>query len=82
MTKIYPCFHYVKRKPDLLSKGKTDKHNAYFDMPGATCVDRVVRKSVEAAKQGVAVCTPDPVSTLHRMVASVLPHALLARICK
>ena len=76
------CPFWIKDTEFVTRARETDKHNAYFDMPGATKVDRVVRKSMAAAKRGTVVCTPDPVSFMHRILASLLPHWLLSRICK
>lgn len=61
---------------------ETDRHHAFREMPGATNVKHVAKVSLREAKSGKVVCTPDPVSTVHRIVASILPHWLLARICK
>lgn len=76
------CPFWIKDTEFVAKARETDKRGAYFDMPGATTVDRVVQKSLLAARRGKVVCTPDPVSSLHRIVASLLPHGLLARICK
>ena len=76
------CPFWIKDTEFVTRARETDKHNAYFDMPGATTVDRVVRKSMAAAKGGTVVFTPDPVSFMHRILASLLPHWLLSRICK
>lgn len=76
------CPFWIKDTEFVAKARETDKRGVYFDMPGATTVDRVVQKSLLAARRGKVVCTPDPVSSLHRIVASILPHALLARICK
>ena len=76
------CPFWIKDTEFVTRARETDKHNACFDMPGATAVDRVVRKSMAAAKGGTVVFTPDPVSFMHRILASLLPHWLLSRICK
>ena len=76
------CPFWIKDTEFVAKARETDRHGAYFDMPGATSVKRVVEKSLAAAKGGKAVCTPDPVSSLHRILASLLPHGLLAGICK
>ncbi len=67
ITAVWECFH---------------KQQVYKDMPGAANVKGVAEKSLRAAKAGVVVCTPDTVSTVHRIIASVLPHWLLAKVCK
>ena len=76
------CPFWIKDTEFVTKARETDKHGAYFDMPGATNVKRVVEKSMAAAKSGTVVCTPDPVSSIHRVLASLLPHRLLARMCK
>ena len=76
------CPYWIK-DTEFVGKAKaTDKHGAYKDMPGATTVKSVAKKSLQAAMRGAVVYTPDTVSTLHRLVTSLLPHFLLARICK
>lgn len=76
------CPFWIKDTEFVGKARATDKHGAYFDMPGATNVKRVVEKSMAASRRGKAVCTPDPVSSIHRILASLLPHWLLARVCK
>lgn len=76
------CPFWIKDTEFVERARETDRCGAYFNMPGATNVKRVVEKSMSAARRGEAVCTPDPVSTLHRIVAKLLPHWLLARLCK
>jgi short-subunit dehydrogenase len=73
---------WIKDTEFVTKARETDKHGAYFDMPGATNVKRVVEKSMAAVQSGTVVCTPDPVSSIHRVLASLLPHRLLARVCK
>ena len=76
------CPYWIK-DTEFVGKAKTtDKHGAYKDMLGATTVKSVAKKSLQAAMRGAVVYTPDTVSTLHRLVTSLLPHFLLARICK
>ena len=76
------CPFWIKDTEFVTKARETDRHGAYFDMPGATNVKRVVEKSMAAAKGGKMVCTPDHVSSIHRVLASLLPHRLLVRMCK
>ncbi len=76
------CPFWIKDTEFVDKAKETDRHKVYRDMPGATNVKHVAEISLRAAKAGTVVCTPDPVSTVHRIVASILPHWLLARICK
>lgn len=76
------CPFWIKDTEFVGKARETDSRNVYRDMPGATNVSRVVSKSMEEAKRGAVVCTPDPVSFMHRIVVSLLPHWLLSRICK
>ena len=76
------CPFWIKDTEFITKARETDKHDAYFDMPGATNVKKVVEKSMAAAKSSTVVCTPDTVSSIHRVLASLLPHRLLARMCK
>lgn len=76
------CPFWIKDTEFVDKAKETDKHHVYRDMLGATNVRSVAEKSLRAAKAGTVVCTPDMVSRLHRIVASILPHWLLARVCK
>ncbi len=76
------CPFWIKDTEFVDKAKETDKHNVYRDMPGAANVRSVAEKSLRAAKAGNVVCTPDIVSSLHRIVTSILPHWLLARLCK
>ena len=76
------CPFWIKDTEFVDKAKETDKHKVYRDMPGATNAKHVAETSLRAAKSGTVVCTPDPVSTLHRIVASILPHWMLARVCK
>ncbi len=76
------CPFWIKDTEFVDKARETDKQQVYKDMPGAANVKGVAEKSLRAAKAGVVVCTPDTVSTVHRIIASVLPHWLLAKACK
>jgi len=76
------CPFWIKDTEFVDKARETDKQHVYKDMPGAANVKGVAEKSLRAAKAGVVVCTPDTVSTVHRIIASVLPHWLLAKVCK
>ena len=76
------CPFWIKDTEFVDKARETDKQQVSKDMPGAANVKGVAEKSLRAAKAGVVVCTPDTVSTVHRIIASVLPHWLLAKVCK
>ena len=76
------CPFWIKDTEFVDKARETDKQQVYKDMPGAANAKSVAEKSLRAAKAGVVVCTPDTVSTVHRIIASVLPHWLLAKVCK
>lgn len=76
------CPFWIKDTEFVDKARETDKRGAYFDMPGATTVKRVVKNSMSAAKRGKTVCTPDIMSSVHRVLTSLLPHWLLSGICK
>ena len=76
------CPFWIKDTEFVDKAKETDRHKVYRDMPGATNAKHVAKVSFKEAKSGTVVCTPDPVSTMHRIVASLLPHWLLARVCK
>ena len=76
------CPFWIKDTEFVDKAKETDRHKVYRDMPGATNAKHVAKISLKEAKSGTVVCTPDPVSTMHRIVASLLPHWLLARVCK
>lgn len=74
------CPFWIKDTEFVDKARETDKHRVYKEMPGITNAKSVAEKSLRAAKSGEVVCTPDTVSTMHRIVASILPHWLLAKI--
>ncbi|WP_295161108.1 hypothetical protein [Selenomonas sp. AE3005] len=76
------CPFWIKDTEFVDKARETDKQQVYKDMPGAANVKGVAEKSLRAAKAGVVVCTPDTVSTVHRIIASILHHWLLAKVCK
>jgi len=76
------CPFWIKDTEFVDKARETDKSQIYQDMPGATNVKHVARTSLQAARNGVVVCTPDTVSMLHRLITALIPHWLLARICK
>ena len=76
------CPFWIKDTEFVDKAKETDRHKVYRDMPGATNAKHVAKVSLKEAKSGTVVCTPDPVSRMHRIVASLLPHWLLARVCK
>ncbi len=76
------CPFWIKDTEFVDKARETDKQQVYKDMPGATNATGVAEKSLRAANTGVVVCTPDTVSTVHRIIDSVLPHWLLAKVCK
>lgn len=76
------CPFWIKDTEFVDKARETDRRGAYFDMPGATTVKCVVKQSMSAAKNGKTVCTPDIMSSVHRVLASLMPHWLLSWMCK
>ncbi|MCR5757122.1 MAG: SDR family NAD(P)-dependent oxidoreductase [Selenomonas sp.] len=76
------CPFWIKDTEFVAKARETDKRQIYQDMPGATNAKHVAEKSLKAAKSGTAVCTPDTVSFLHRIITAIIPHRLLAQACK
>ena len=59
------------------SQLKHDGRGLFRGFPLATDQKTVARRSLWAAEHGFTVFTPDLVSTLHRIVTSILPHRLM-----
>ena len=69
---------YWIRDTEFIHEAKrTDKAGLFRGFPLATDQKTVARRSLWAAEQGFTVFTPDLVSTLHRIITSLLPHRLM-----
>ena len=71
------CPYWI-RDTEFISRAETtDTRHLYKNFPFATDAETVARRSIRAAKNGIAVCTPDAISLLDRLAAKILPHELL-----
>lgn len=76
------CPYWIK-DTEFIPIAKDTKNSAYikgFPFAGRQAV--IAEKSFAAAKKGKMVITPDAVSTLHRMITSILPHQWLMTASK
>ena len=71
------CPYWVK-DTEFIGIAKQTSNSSYIrSFPLAGSQKKIAEKSFRAAKRGENVITPDAVSTLHRILTSVLPHSLL-----
>lgn len=71
------CPYWIRDTEFIHEAKKTDRRGLFRGFPLATDQKTVARRSLWAAEHGFTVFTPDLVSTLHRVVTSILPHRLM-----
>lgn len=71
------CPYWIRDTEFIHEAKRTDKAGLFRGFPLATDQKTVARRSLWAAEHGFTVFTPDLVSTLHRVVTSILPHRLM-----
>lgn len=71
------CPYWIRDTEFIHEAKKTDRAGLFRGFPLATDQKTVARRSLWAAEHGFTVFTPDLVSTLHRIVTSILPHRLM-----
>lgn len=69
------CPYWIRDTEFIDVAKQTDKAGLFKGFPFATTQKAVARRSLWAAEHGFTVFTPDPVSTLHRLVTAILPHS-------
>lgn len=71
------CPYWIRDTEFIHEAKRTDKAGLFRGFPLATDQKTVARRSLWAAEHGFTVFTPDLVSTLHRIITSLLPHRLM-----
>ena len=71
------CPYWIRDTEFIHEAKKTDRRGLFRGFPLATDQKTVARRSLWAAEHGFTVFTSDLVSTLHRIVTSILPHRLM-----
>ena len=71
------CPYWIRDTEFIHEAKRTDKAGLFRGFPLATDQKTVARRSLWAAGHGFTVFTPDLVSTLHRIITSILPHRLM-----
>ena len=71
------CPYWIRDTEFIHEAKKTDRRGLFRGFSLATDQKTVARRSLWAAEHGFTVFTPDLVSTLHRIVTSILPHRLM-----
>lgn len=71
------CPYWIRDTEFIHEAKRTDKAGLFRGFPLATDQKTVARRSLWAAEHGCTVFTPDLVSTLHRIITSLLPHRLM-----
>ena len=76
------CPYWIK-DTEFIPVAQDTKNSTYIKgFPFAGRQETIAARSFSAAKKGKVVITPDAVSTLHRMVTSILPHRWLMAASK
>ncbi len=76
------CPYWVKDTEFISVAMKTKDSSFIKDFPFPGKQKEIAERSFRAAKKGRTVITPDPVSTLHRLLTSLIPHSLLMTASK
>ncbi|MCI7330546.1 MAG: SDR family NAD(P)-dependent oxidoreductase [Selenomonadaceae bacterium] len=71
------CPYWIRDTEFIPLASATDAHHLFRGFPLATTCEEVARRSLRAAKNNIAVCTPDAISFLHRILSTIIPHKLL-----
>lgn len=71
------CPYWVKDTEFISAAMKTKNPARISGFPFPGKQKEIAERSFRAAKKGRTVITPDPVSTLHRLLTSLVPHSLL-----
>lgn len=71
------CPYWIRDTEFIHEAKRTDKAGLFRGFPLVTGQKTVARRSLWAAEHGFTVFTPDLVSTLHRIITSILPHRLM-----
>ena len=71
------CPYWIRDTEFIHEAKKTDRSGLFRGFSLATDQKTVARRSLWAAAHGFTVFKPDLVSTLHRIVTSILPHRLM-----
>lgn len=71
------CPYWIRDTEFIHEAKKTDRAGLFRGFPLATDQKTVARRSLWAAEHGFTVFTPDLVSTLHRIITSILPHRFM-----
>ena len=69
------CPYWIRDTEFISVAKQTDKAGLFKGFPFSTTQKAVARRSLWAADHGFTVFTPDPISTLHRLVTAILPHS-------
>ena len=76
------CPYWIK-DTEFIPIAQDTKNSTYIKgFPFAGTQADIAAKSFASAKQGKIVITPDPISTLHRFITSILPHQWLMAASK
>lgn len=73
------CPYWIKDTEFIEKAKETDSQKIFRGFPFCTSREKVARRSFQAAKKGRALCTPDPVSTLHHYLTAIVPTGILVR---
>ena len=71
------CPYWIKDTEFVDVARQSDHRHLFTSFPLPCTAEQVATRSLRAAQNGIAVCTPDVMSFLHRICCTLLPHRLL-----
>lgn len=71
------CPYWIKDTEFIPLAKDTENGQAIRHFPLASKAERVVRRALRDSRLGLAVSTPGPVCTLHRITAKFIPHCIM-----
>ena len=74
------CPYWIRDTEFISHAETTDTRHLFKTFPFPTDAETVARRSLRAAKNGIAVCTPDAIAFLDRLAAKILPHELVMHL--
>lgn len=74
------CPYWIRDTEFIAGARETDHDGLFHGFPLATDKHTVVRRSLQAARNGHAICTPDLVATLDRFFGALVPDALILHL--
>lgn len=73
------CPYWIRDTEFIKNARQSDAHHIFQGFPLACTQKQVAERSFRAAKHKQAICTPDIVSKLHRLLTAIVPTCILVK---